>query len=50
MESAEVSIFLFLPPVQTVKNKSRAPDIILLQQWGDVFWLFLVFFFFSPVK
>lgn len=31
--------FLFLFPVQTVKNKSKAPDIILLQQWGDVFIL-----------
>lgn len=40
MESAEISIFLFLPPVQTVKNKSRAPDIILLQQWGDVGFFF----------
>lgn len=39
MESDEVSIFLFLFPVQTVKNKSKAPDIILLQQWGDVFIL-----------
>lgn len=56
IESAEVSIFLFLPPVQTVKNKSRAPDIILLQQWGDGLWfgcflvwgLFLVLFFFPP--
>lgn len=35
MESAEVSVFLFLLPVQTVKNKSKAPDIILLQQWSD---------------
>lgn len=38
MESAEVSVFLFLLPVQTVKNKSKAPDIILLQQWSD--WFF----------
>lgn len=46
MESAEVSVFLFLLPVQTVKNKSKAPDIILLQQWSDWFF-FLVKYFVS---
>lgn len=49
MESDEASIFLFLSPVQTVENKSRAPDIILLQQWGDGLLVFpLVKYFVSP--
>lgn len=52
MESAKVSIFFHLLPVQSVTNKSRDPDTLLMQHQGDVFcaWGLLFCFVFSLVK